>query len=164
MNKENLNGYAISEECMKWLIDNLPKDSTILEFGSGHGTIELCKHWEVYSIENNKDWLNVADSNYIHSELIDISDERWGNFKWYDIQKLLPKIPNKYDLILLDAPEGNGRRGFLKYLDKFNTNVPIIVDDTHREEERMIATVLGKELNKPVFEYYGHEKTFSVIE
>lgn len=165
MNTENLNGYAISEECFKWIRENLPEGSTILEFGSGNGTIELCKHYNVYSIENNHKWLGVAkDSNYIHSPLVDVNDERWGKFRWYDLGTLLPKLPEKYDLILLDAPEGNGRRGFLKYIEHFNTNVPIIIDDTHREEERMIATTLGMELHKPVFEYAGHEKTFSVIE
>lgn len=162
VDKNNLNGFAISEECYKWIEENLPEGSTILELGSGNGTKELTKKWKVYSIENNPDWVGVAkDSNYIHAPLVKYPELP---YEWYDIEVVGNNIPEKYDLILVDAPTGHGRWGFIHFIDLFNVDVPIIVDDTHREEERRVATKIGAITGKCVFDYSGHEKTFSVIE
>ena len=163
MNKENLNGFAISEELFQWIHDNLPKGKTILELGSGNGTKELTKHWKVFSVENNPDWLNVAkDSNYIHAPL-----RKYENleYEWYDVDILKKQLPKDYDLLLIDAPSGKGRFGITEFMELFsNWDVPILIDDTHREEERMVSTKLGHKLKRCVFDYSGFEKSFSVIE
>lgn len=162
MNIENLNGYAISQEMYQWLVTNLPKGKTILELGSGNGTKELTKHWKVFSIEQSEEWLNVAkDSTYIHAPLIKYPQLP---YEWYDIEIIKKEMPKEYDLILVDAPSGRGRFGFIEFSNLFNLDVPILVDDTHREEERRVATMIGAKLNKCVFDYSGFEKTFSVIE
>jgi hypothetical protein len=164
MNTENLNGFAISEQCYKWILDNFEKGSTILELGSGTGTVELTKDFKVYSIENNKDWVGYApDSTYIHSPLIDYKDQ-WGTYQWYDKEYITPYLPATYDLLLVDAPTGSGRRGILSNLDIFHLEVPIIVDDTHRPEEKFVASKLANILNKGCYEYAGNEKSFCVIE
>ena len=36
----NLNNYSIGINLFKWLLSNLKKGSTILEFGSGYGSLE----------------------------------------------------------------------------------------------------------------------------
>ena len=48
------------DSMFEWLNDNLPNGSKILEFGSGTGTIELTKTFEVTSIEENEQWLYLA--------------------------------------------------------------------------------------------------------
>ena len=156
----NLNGYAISEELFLWLKKNLPPAKTILELGSGTGTKELTKHWKVYSVEQDEKWLGVAEnSNYIYAPL-----KQYGLSEWFDIDVLQKELPQHYDLIIVDAPTGISRLGFIGFLRLFNTNVPIIIDDTHREEERRMATKLGGILKKCVFDYSGFEKSFSVIQ
>jgi hypothetical protein len=36
----NLDGWSIGSEMMDWILTNIKKEFTILEFGSGKGTIE----------------------------------------------------------------------------------------------------------------------------
>ena len=56
-------------------------------------------------------------------------------------------------MILVDGPNGSfGRGGFLKHLDFFNTNVPIIFDDINRESERQLMIKVSEKLNKPYYE------------
>ena len=59
-------------------------------------------------------------------------------------------LPESYDMILVDGPGGSyGRGGFFKYLDKFNTDVPILFDDINREAELDLMKCVSKKLNKP---------------
>ena len=59
--------YANSDELQDWIFNNLPEGSKILEFGSGTGTIELAEQYEVTSVEDNEEWLYLAqDSTYIY--------------------------------------------------------------------------------------------------
>ena len=70
---------------------------------------------------------------------------------WYDPDELLPQLPNKndYDLILIDGPGGwLGRSGFLKYLDVFNTDVSIIIDDIQRDQEFLLLKKLSEKLQR----------------
>jgi len=165
MTENNLNGFAISEELFTWLKNNLSPNKTILELGSGTGTIELTKFWKVFSIENNEEWLNVAPkSTYIHAPLKSYKKDL-SSFKWFDISILKKEIPKNYDCLLIDAPTGQGRSGILFFMDLFpKWDIPIIIDDTHREEERRLATMLGAKLNRCVFDYNGNEKSYSIIE
>ena len=97
---------------MKWLLDNLPRQSTILELGSGTGTIELCKYYKVYSIENYKNWLNIAcKSTYIYAPLKRYRSDRPNikPYEWFDIDRVKKGIPETYDCLLIDAPKGKGR-------------------------------------------------------
>ena len=64
---------------------------------------------------------------------------------------MLPQLPNKndYDLILVDGPGGwLGRSGFLKYLDVFNTDVSIIIDDIQRDQEFLLIKKLSEKLQR----------------
>ena len=156
MKNKNLNDWAISDETLLWITENLPKGSTILEFGSGTGTIELTKNWKVYSVEQDEKWVGVAeDSTYIHAPLKE---------GWYDKDIVFSSLPKDYDLILVDGPKGpNFRSGIDKYWDKFNTNVPIIFDDTHRSSDRNYALLVAKQLNKEWIEIKGWQKNFIVL-
>ena len=157
--KENLNGWAISDALVEWLLQNLPTGSTILELGSGKGTIELCKFYKMYSIEHNIDWLNKSQSNYIYAPI-----KSYGSYNWFDKDAIIKNIPKDYDLILVDGPPGNiGRMGFVNNIEIFNTSVPIIIDDSNRPDERMLVKELQTKLGRDIEDYIGFEKGFSII-
>jgi len=93
---ENFGGCAISLSMFDWIRQNLPEGSKILEFGSGTGTIELAKHYEVTCIEDISEWMDVAkDAHYIHAPLKD---------NWYDLTALEALKDKTFDLILVDGP------------------------------------------------------------
>tara|TARA_B100001287_G_C22681736_1_gene530826 strand:+ start:62 stop:541 length:480 start_codon:yes stop_codon:yes gene_type:complete len=142
----NLGNWSIGNELYKWLTENLEEGKTIIEFGSGTGTIELTKKWKVYSIEHDEKWVGKApDSNYIHAPL--------GEDGWYDAKKVFDNLPEKYDCIIVDGPIGpTARLGIDKHWDKFNTNVPIIFDDTDRKKDKEHALRIAKQLNKKTVE------------
>tara|TARA_B110000977_G_C10863333_1_gene410643 strand:- start:203 stop:688 length:486 start_codon:yes stop_codon:yes gene_type:complete len=156
INTNNLNDSAISTEMFMWIAHNFDKGSTILELGSGTGTIELTKYYKVYSIEQDKKWINFAkDSTYIHAPIKD---------GWYDFDIVFNNIPSNYDLLLVDGPGGTGNReGIKNYWDKLNTDVPIVMDDTHREAEFNFAVETANTLDKKITIIPGHQKTFALL-
>ena len=88
--------YANSDELQDWIFNNLPEGSKILEFGSGTGTIKLAEQYEVTSVEDNEEWLYLAqDSTYIYAPLVN---------DWYDWQALDILKNETFDLILIDGP------------------------------------------------------------
>lgn len=160
MNKSNLNNWSISEEMLNWLLDNIPKDSKILEFGSGTGTIELAEHYDVTSIENNPKWAYLSDkAKYILCRI----DEK---ILWYNHDDLFFNInPNEYKVIIIDGPtkkDGN-RLGILKYLDKFNKNSVFIIDDTHRPLEKKLSSEIIKFTNRDWLRISCNRKSFDIV-
>ena len=159
----NCDTWSISENCFNYIRELLPENKIILELGSGCGTEQLSKYYKMYSIENYEGWVDKYDSTYIHAPIksYNKSDVWWDNEPyiapegipgeegWYDPDIVKENLPNKYDLILVDGPNGMfGRGGFYKHLDLFNTNVPIIFDDINREPERILMEKVSKKLNK----------------
>jgi hypothetical protein len=158
----NLGGWAIQETCYNFIKTILPEGSTILEFGSGIGTDYLSKHYEMISIENYSEWVGKYKSTYIHAPIVyytesypapDLPGEHGSKqIGWYDVEIIKQQLPSKYDLILVDGPNGKfGRGGFLKHIDLFNTNVPIIFDDINREERHLMVKV-SELLGRPYIE------------
>ncbi len=160
MNTKNLNGWAISTKLYQWINANLEDGKTILELGSGTGTIELTKKFKVYSIEHNENWLNLAkDANYIYAPI-----QTYDNYRWYSLLALKTIKGLKYDMILVDGPPGDvGREGFFYNLHLFNTDVPIILDDTNRGAELNLARSVAEKLNKKMKHFKGPGKNFIVI-
>ncbi len=154
--EKNFGSWSISEKLFNYILSILPKNSTILEFGSGWGSGQLSKHYTVYSIEHDKHWINRYNTHYIYAPIKN---------QWYDIEVLKKELPKSYDLILIDGPPGNiGRYPFYVNLSLFKTNVPLIVDDTNRPEEYKLITDVAKKLNRP-FKIIRESKinTFGVI-
>jgi hypothetical protein len=154
-----LGGWAIQESCYNFIKTILPEGSTILEFGSGVGTGYLSQHYKMISIENYPEWIGKYNSKYIHAPIVNYNETYTApnipgayNSKqvgWYDVEIIKQHMPLTYDLILVDGPNGAfGRGGFLKHLDMFNTNVPIIFDDINREEWHLMVEV-SNILNRP---------------
>ena len=160
MNK--LGGWAIQESCYEFIKKTLPEGSTILELGSGIGTDYLSKHYTMYSIENYLEWIDKYNSTYIFAPIESYND-KWTapdlpgenspkQSGWYNPELLKNNLPESYDLILVDGPNGMfGRGGFLKHIDIFNTNVPIIFDDIDRESEMQLMIKVAEHIKRKYY-------------
>lgn len=153
---ESFGGWAISKELFEWILKHIPKGSTILELGSGNGTKELVKFYNVYSVEHNIDWVNlVPESKYIYAPLVD---------GWYDIEILKSQLPSHYDLLLIDGPVGKNRSNIIDNYEIFKTDIPVIVDDTNRENDKDMSIFLRKKLNKKTTVSIGcGDKIFTIL-
>ena len=137
--------YSVDRELIDQMRNIVPS-GTLLEFGSGRATEIFSKHYKVYSVEENSEWLNKYASTYIHAPIKD---------GWYDRTILEKELPDNYDVILVDGPTSpeslgrqNIRQQFLTHIDLFNTKVPIFVDDIHREAEASLLDSLSNELGR----------------
>lgn len=152
------NPFAICEHTFKWILDNVESGSTIVELGSGTGTIELCKHYNVYSIEDNPKWVNhVKESNYIHPSLIS-----YGDHIWFDEQVIKNEIPEEYSFLLIDGPHAH-RVGFHKHTHLFKQDIPWLFDDTHAEHNLLEAIKCSEILGKSAVTHQGVIKKFTTI-
>jgi len=159
--KENKNftGYSISTKLYDWLLKNISKNQTILEIGSGTGTIELANNFNVISIDHNPEWINLTDKcNYILAKLKN---------NWYDITILKNELPKyNYNVIIVDAPNGSKPRyGFIDNLHLFDlSNVNyIIVDDTNRETEKKIVRYLNNNTEFKTLMTQKTNKEFTIL-
>lgn len=155
MNKDNnFGGWSLDKEVYGWVLDNIPKKATILELGSGRSTQEFCKYYKMYSVEHNEKWLNKSDSTYIHAPI-----KQYSGYKWYDIEVLKEKLPTEYSLLIVDGPPGSiGRMGFVYSYDLFHNDVPIVVDDVSRPEEKNISKILQVQHKKSIIFSYTKDK------
>ena len=152
------NPFAICEHTFKWILDNIKHGSTIVELGSGTGTAELCKYFNVYSIENNPKWVNyVKDSNYIHSPLRSYEDHTW-----FDEDSIKRGLPNDYSFLLIDGPHAH-RVGFHKHIHLFKQDIPWLFDDTHAEHNLIEAKKCSELLGRPYETFQGVVKKFTTI-
>lgn len=128
---------------IKYVIDNFPKNSCILEIGAGHrSTKAFATHfYKLYSIEHNRKFIGHYNSNYIQISL----NQKTG---WYNAKQFSENLPQDYDLLILDGPPGGHdprfsddeqpnrdkdfRHGFCESFSFIKKDVIIIVDDTHR--------------------------------
>ena len=147
-------GFLMCNEIHEWIENNLPKGSTILEMGSGKGTLRLVKNYTVYSIEHSEKWMNRYGSNYIYAPIKD---------GWYDVESVKKGIPDNYDLLIVDGPtrkiDGKkvGRRKLYDYLHLFNTDVTIIVDDSDRGREMKLLKDMVEKLGRNYNSYKGRD-------
>lgn len=152
----NLDNWSMSIEGFQWILDNIPKNSTILEIGAGKGTIELNRFYKVTSVEDNKQWVgSVEGVKYIHAPL---------DPQWYKIKNLKNNLPKKYDLLIIDGPQGSpNRTPILDNLNLFYLDCPILIDDVHAKASLHIAEVLAKKLNRELTIHKGWQKKFATI-
>ncbi len=143
-------GWSISKTLFDFINELLEPGSRIIETGSGWGTGELAKNFEMYSIEHDPHFINIHNSNYINAPIVEYSDDSFPNDTgWYDFDILKKELPKDYDLILVDGPLGTiGRSGFYRHFDLFRSDVPIILDDVDRKDElnllKMVETKTGR--------------------
>lgn len=136
----------------------LRRGNTILEFGSGYGTVELADNYVIYSVEDNAKWLNLDTRvTYIHAPIVPIDNiPGHRHEQWYDRDIISSSLPKKYDMILVDGPSGRiGRSGLLTMIDLLNPDVPWLIDDTIRNEESEIASDIGLALGMKEYRFWN---------
>lgn len=133
----------------------VPSGSNILELGSGAGTGLLAKHYTMYSVEHNREWLDRYDSHYIHAWCVD---------GWYNRELLEGKLPREYTALLVDGPPGPGnRKGMVDNLDLFDLAVWLFFDDVHREGELEVYRKLCDIISRPYVECADGTKKFGIV-
>tara|TARA_R110002167_G_scaffold61739_4_gene174429 strand:- start:120 stop:707 length:588 start_codon:yes stop_codon:yes gene_type:complete len=184
----NFGGWAIQESCFNLIKEILPEGKTILEMGSGYSTKALSQYYKMISIEDQPEWVGSYNSNYIEAPIRNYSKNHIntvGLFEtgttseaytppdlpgeagasvqkgWYNYEILKGELKGlKYDLILVDGPNGAiGRGGFLKHLNMFNTDIPIIFDDINRIAEKQMMIKVSEILNRPYKELDHKDKS-----
>ena len=158
--------FSMTEKLFNFILFVLPDEKILLELGSGWVTQELSKHYNVYSVEDNIEWLNKYNSNYIHAPIVKYTNDylppplpalKKVNQKyqsgWYDVEVLRKEMPFiKYNLLLVDGPMSRiGRGGFLLHIDLFDASVPIIVDDLVNEGEFLLLKKVASKLEVPFY-------------
>jgi len=164
--KGNFGGWTISQTLFDYIKEFLEPGSRIIELGSGWGTGQLAKYFEMFSIEHDSDFLNIHNSNYIYSPIKDYLDSDFPDDNgWYDPDVLKSQLPKEYDLVLVDGPPGTiGRSGFYTNLDLFRKDVPIILDDVDREDELQLLRLIEQKLGKKAQIYKDADlKNFAVL-
>lgn len=155
INLDNLGGWSVSVEMFEWILNNIPLNSTILELGSGTGTIELSKFYNVYTVEHDEEWLNKSDrSHYIFAPLVD---------NWYDVEVLKKNLPVKYHLLIIDGPIQEKRLNIMKNLNLFDFSGLVIVDDTNRENDEKMSIELSKIYKKKLIKFTSDDKQFTIL-
>ena len=138
--------WMLPEPAFNWIETNIPQGSTILEFGSGHGSARLASNYTVYSIEHDEEWLGISPVHYIHAPIIENEVSiAHGELGWYDPARIAPYIPDEVDLIIIDGPNGSiGRTGILNSLELFDWSSFVLVDDIDREAEYNLSQELAR--------------------
>jgi hypothetical protein len=113
----------------------------------------------MYSVENQTEWFDKYPvcTTYINCRTKFYDDEYTApdmphQKGWYHPDDIFPNLPKKYDLILIDGPGGGkyGRGGFLKHIDKFNTDVPMIFDDVHIDDKgKLLMEMVSEHVGRP---------------
>ena len=135
-------GWELPEKGFLWIEENIPFGSRIVELGSGDGSNRLSEHYELWSIEHDENWIGLCPCNYIHAEVKPYSKDGEDGL-WYNPEKIKNALPDDYSLIIIDGPPSTiGRRGILSHQELFNWNCYVLVDDTHRPEEKEISDIL----------------------
>ena len=136
----------------------LRRGNTILEFGSGYGTVELADDYVIYSVEDNAKWLNLDPRvTYIHAPIVPTEKTPGHRHEqWYDRDSIIAALPKEYDMILVDGPSGIiGRSGLLTIIDSLNPDVPWLIDDTIRTEESEVASDIGLALGMKEYRFWN---------
>jgi len=149
-------GWALPSKAFQWIENNIPFGCNIVELGSGNGSSRLSKNYQLWSIEHDEAWLHTSSSNYIHAEIVPYSVNGLEGF-WYNPEKIEQALPKEYDLLIIDGPPSSvGRNGVLVFHDLFDWSGYILIDDTHRAEDKLLADQIASEksLNQIHFTEY----------
>jgi hypothetical protein len=150
---DQFGGSGIRKDLFDYVVENFKPGSTIVELGAGYvSTKFLGEIYNLYSIEDKKEYLGIYNSNYIHAPLEN---------GWYSPAAIAKGLAGvNADLTIVDGPTGEGNRhGFSKHIHLFKSANPIIVDDIHRQGEIELAEEISR-LTKRDIRYFD---SFCVI-
>lgn len=144
-NRITFDGAGISKEMFDWILEQVPEKETVIEFGAGYSSTKaLSAVYKLYSVEHNPMFIDLYDSNYILAPI----DHQYG---WYDLSQLQILRELNPKLVLVDGPPGTGNRfGILKNLDLIEKAEYIVIDDTNRASERLLAELMSMLLNREI--------------
>jgi hypothetical protein len=136
----------------------IPDGSVVIELGDRIGLDSLEKKFRILTFDSNES--NITSSNSDKHMHVPIVASRLGGTEWYDPELLASVLPEDYDLLFINGPEGRyGKFGLLENINLFNSEIPIILSDTIRENEAGIARELAYKLNRPLYVFWN----FSII-
>lgn len=161
----NEDEYSINDDLYEFIRKTLPDGGVILELGSGEGTKRLAKHYKMYSVEHDKEWVDKYNSTYFYTPLCWHKPlKNHQGDQWYDANILRSNLRGlKYDLILIDGPP-QSRAGFVKYFNMFDPDAIIVFDDVNRKRDNSVMTSIAAKLEVPYVTYgAGGTKLFGVI-
>lgn len=156
-NLRDFGGWSIDKDLFDYIRNILPVGKRILELGSGWASGEFSKYYTIFSVEHDTQWIGKFETLYIYAPIKN---------GWYDVNVLKNLLPRDYDLILVDGPPKSiGRKGFLKNIDLFKNDIPIIFDDVNRDKEYNLMVKVAKILNRKFSVFITSSiKKFGVIE
>ena len=136
--------WMLPKEALKWIEDHIPKGSTIIEFGSGHGSLRLAKRYDVHSVEHDAAWLGLAPVTYLHAPIVpNPTSSENSELGWYDPDMLQGRLPRYANLLIIDGPpEKFGRSGLIGNIDLIPKGIKILLDDYNRSKEKKLAEAL----------------------
>lgn len=154
--QEFFGAWSISKGLHNYIREVLPEGRTMVELGSGWGSEQLSKHYTVWSIEHNSEWVGKYDTHYIYAPIVN---------NWYDSKIIKEQLPKDYDLLLIDGPaqKPNRRDLFFDNIDLFKTDIPIIVDDVQWKEEYKLMVKIADHLQRKFKVFKSKQKKFGVI-
>jgi hypothetical protein len=142
--------WMLPKEALEFVIDHVEPGSVVVEFGSGHGSEVLSKHFDLYSFEHDEAWLGVTSSTYIHAPIVEnqhATEE--GEKGWYDLEIVKQNWPKDPQCVIVDGPPGFiGRTGILSMLEELASVLLILVDDVDREAELQLSHMLSTRLDR----------------
>ncbi len=140
----------LPKEALEFVIEHVEPGSVVVEFGSGHGSETLSKHFDLYSFEHDEAWLGVTSSTYIHAPIKEnqyATEE--GEKGWYDLEIVRQNWPKDPLCVIVDGPPGFiGRTGILSMLEELASVYMILVDDIDREAELQLLHTLSTQLDR----------------
>lgn len=146
-------GSGITKELKNWIWQNIKKSETVVELVAGLvSTRILSKRYNLVSGEDNLNYVGLySRANYVHA---DIDSET----QWYRLKP--DQLPIEFKLLIFDGPSGSHLRSNILQCGWIleRTNL-IIVDDTWRKSEKMLAESICTKLGGEV----THENSFSAV-
>jgi glycosyltransferase involved in cell wall biosynthesis len=149
-------GMSIESELLTFIKTVLGDKKTILEFGSGSGTKLLLKSYNVISIEHEEAYAIKLKDNHecIYSPIVDNV--------WYDPKKVAIALKNQFDLVLVDGPPRELRKGIIANIELFrHFKIPVIFDDVNRPLDRKTMVQFCKEIHYKFKIFDGKLKQFA---
>jgi hypothetical protein len=171
-NEKEFDGWMIPLSMVTNIQEILKPGDIILEFGTGYGTIELLRNFNVISIEHDKAWAVAKAGKYnhvmIYAPLKKHKTKGWDDEVWYDMKVIERCLQSfDYDAIIIDGPTGiNGRAGIVDYFPKLKQDVPVFMDDIHKPEYMKIFKAISGKRRKEVVKvnwWKGIERKFGII-
>jgi hypothetical protein len=160
---KSIKGWMLSEEALKWITDNIPFNSIIVELGSGFSTKILSRDYKIFSVEEDLKWVGFEpDSTYIYSPLKKYPNDIPTSTGWYE-DSLFNFLPKKYDFLIVDGPKKQNRGNFINFCELFDRTVPFLIDDTDRAIDKEMALGVSEKLNKKIFEFKSSNKEFMIL-